>query len=72
MLPGTLSFRGAMTQGGLALGHAPPGTVSITLDGTPVELAPDGRFLIGFGRDAGPVSVVEATLKDGRRVREET
>lgn len=60
-----------MVQGGLAFGYAPPGTASVTLDGRAVELAPDGRFLIGFGRDAGPAAVVEATLRDGRRVRSE-
>jgi len=68
---GKFAFRGTMTQGALLLGVAPPGTVSITLDGTPVDIASDGHFLIGFGRDAAPSSVVEAVLRDGRRVREE-
>jgi biotin carboxyl carrier protein len=60
---------GAITQGGLVRGTAPAGTVAITLDGQPVAFAPDGRFLFGFGRDAGPSSVLEARLGTGERVR---
>jgi hypothetical protein len=67
---GTLTFQGAITQGGLVTGNAPSGTAAVTLDGKPVELARDGRFLIGFGRDADPVAVVEARLSDGRVVRQ--
>jgi len=59
-----------MTQGGLLFGTVPRGTVSLRLDGSPVEIASNGRFLIGFGRDAGPNAVVDATLADGRHVRE--
>ena len=29
-----------------------------------------GRFIVGWGRDAGPLSIVEARLGDGTRVRE--
>ena len=68
---GKFSFRGTLTQGALLLGAAPPGTLSLTLDGTPVEIASDGHFLIGFGRDAASSSVIEAVLRDGRHVREE-
>lgn len=68
---GKFTFRGAVTQGGLLLGYAPAGTVSVTLDGSRVELAANGLFLIGFGRDAAPLSIIEAVLHDGRRVREE-
>jgi len=68
---GTFSFRGAMTQGALLLGTAPSGSVSIMLDGAPIDLAADGHFLIGFGRDAASSSVIEAVLRDGRHVREE-
>lgn len=41
----------SLTQGGMALGRAAPGS-RVTLDGKPVQVAPDGRFVIGFGRDA--------------------
>lgn len=59
---------GRIEQGGTALGTVPSGTQSLALDGKPVEIAPDGRFLIGFGRDAGPVATMVATLKTGKQV----
>lgn len=69
--PGKFTFQGAIAQGSLVIGNAPAGTVSLTLDGKPVELSRDGRFLIGFGRDAEAKAVVEALLVDGRVVRED-
>lgn len=59
-----------MTQGGLLLGSAPSGAVSVSLNGKPLALAPDGKFLIGFGRDAEPQAIVDAVLSDGRHVRQ--
>ncbi len=55
---------GEAVQGGLLFGTAPPGTQALTLDGQPVRLAGDGRFLIGFGRDATS-GTLAATLADG-------
>ena len=49
-----VTLDGPPMQGGLLHGTAPAGTLSLTLDGRPVPLAGDGRFLIGFDRDAGP------------------
>lgn len=48
------SLTGAMTQGGMVIGTAPPGTVAVTLDGASIPLSSDDRFLIAFGRDHGP------------------
>ena len=42
-------------QGGLAQGRAVPGS-RVTLDGKPVKVSPDGRFIIGFARDAAPTA----------------
>jgi len=56
-------------QGALLRGIAPPGSVSMDLDGHAVPLAPDGRFVIGFDRDAGPAAVLTARLADGGEVR---
>ena len=42
-----------VSQGGLAQGRAVPGS-RVTLDGKPVKVSPDGRFIIGFARDAAP------------------
>jgi hypothetical protein len=56
-------------QGALLSGIAPAGTALLLLDGKPVRFAADGRFIIGFGRDAGPSSLLEARLQDGRLLR---
>ena len=61
-------WTGTLRQGGLILGTAPTGTRALTLDGKPIALSPDGRFLAGFDRDAGPQAVLAATLADGRIV----
>ena len=50
---------------------APALTVRLTLGGTAVPLAPDGRFIIAFDRDSAPAAVLAAELADGRVVREE-
>lgn len=62
------SFQGALTQGGYVIGQAPPGAVSVKLDGEPVPLAANGRFVIGFGRDDRPRATVEALFGDGSRL----
>ena len=61
-------WTGTLSQGGLILGTAPAGTRSITLDGKLIALSPDGSFLAGFDRDAGPQAALTATLVDGRTV----
>lgn len=71
--PATSGFTldGAIEQGGVARGTAPTGTVSLSLDGEPVPLAPGGRFLIGFDRDEGVNAKLVATLADGRTIEKE-
>lgn len=59
----TLEGRGI--QGGWLRGTAPVGTVGLTLNGQPVELAEAGRFFLAFDRDAGPTHHLVATLADG-------
>ena len=70
--PPVTPFRwtGQLSQGGLIRGQAPTGAVSVTLDGQAVPLAPDGAFLAGFDRDAGPSAELLAILADGRQVRQ--
>lgn len=62
------SFRGTMSQGGMVIGTAPAGTIALTLDGATIPVAPDGRFLIAFGRDHGPTATLVATRADGTNV----
>ena len=62
------TFVGTMSQGGMLIGTAPAGTISIVLDGADVTLGADGRFLIAFGRDHGPDATLIATRRDGSTV----
>ncbi len=55
-------------QGSYVLGWVPTGTAKLTLDGQDIAFAPDGRFALGFGRDAPPLSGLTAILQDGRAV----
>ena len=57
-------------QGGLALGWAPAATRRLVVDGQDVAMVPDGRFIIGFGRDRAPVAVLTAFLADGNSITE--
>ena len=61
----SFALEGAPAQGALIRGRAPAGTAALTLDGRPVPLAPDGRFLIGFDRDAPAGAALVARLADG-------
>ena len=59
-----LALDGALTQGGLMVGRTLPGA-TVTLDGRPLRLTDDGRFLFGFGRDHGPAAVLVLRRADG-------
>ncbi|MDX1425698.1 MAG: M23 family metallopeptidase [Kiloniellales bacterium] len=63
-----LTLTGALSQGGLVYGQTRPGA-EVRLDGRPVPVGEDGRFLFGFGRDAAPEAVLELTLPDGTQAR---
>lgn len=67
----TADFRlsGSASQGALLRGTAPPGTVGLDINGRQIPLAPDGRFILGFDRDAGPAAMLTARLADGSEVR---
>lgn len=59
---------GAAVQGGLVIGRAPEGPHSLFLDDTPLELSPDGFFLIGFDRDAPMQANLVAIRADGSKI----
>ena len=61
----SVHLEGRFVQGGLILGLAPPGA-EITLGERAVLVAPDGRFVIGFGRDHGADAELIVRLPDGR------
>ncbi len=62
----TLDLQGNFTQGGLVIGRTQPGS-RVELDGEPVAVGDDGRFLLGFGRDAGAKSALVVTGPGGDR-----
>jgi murein DD-endopeptidase MepM/ murein hydrolase activator NlpD len=61
-------LRDDAVQGGIVLGQAPAGTVSVTLNGSSVPLGDKGFFLIGFDRDAENSASLVATLANGKTV----
>ncbi|WP_375397222.1 M23 family metallopeptidase [uncultured Sphingomonas sp.] len=66
--PADFVLAGSLIQGGIVIGTAPAGAVALTLDGAAVPIAGDGRFLIGFDRDAAPSAQLTAVLDGGRRI----
>ncbi len=63
-----VDLEGRREQGGMMLGRVAPGS-TVTLDGRAVRLAPDGRFVIGFGRDHGPEATLVVRAPDGAVTR---
>lgn len=55
---------GVLTQGSMVTGKVDPGTY-LSLDGRQVQVAPDGRFVFGIGRDAASRAELEITHPDG-------
>ena len=50
-----VALQGHAIQGGVLWAHAPKAS-GVTLDGRTVPLLPDGRFLLGLGRDMPPTA----------------
>lgn len=65
---GPITLSGAAVQGGIMLGQLAPGALNLTLNGMPVRVAPDGRFMIGFSNDAPPAAILRVTAQGGRAV----
>ncbi|MEQ8804886.1 MAG: M23 family metallopeptidase [Rhodospirillales bacterium] len=65
-----LELSGQFVQGGLVTGKVAPGT-NLMLDGAPVAVAPDGSFIIGFGRKAKTKIVLRAEPPEGLPVTRE-
>jgi len=63
-----VSLQGNFTQGGLVFGATEPGS-RVELDGVRLGLSEDGRFLIGFGRDASQTAILSITGNDGKTVK---
>jgi len=61
--PVRFSVTGSLTQGSLALGSAPPGSL-VALDGRPLRVTADGRFAFGFGPDQTGASLITVRYPD--------
>ena len=68
---GALALAGEATPGGLMQGAVDPGA-KVTLDGKPVRVAPDGHFIIGFGRDAAATAALDVAFADGSRAHKDS
>lgn len=60
-----LELTGQFVQGGLVVGQVQPGT-HVTLDGQAIEVAANGTFVFGFGRDAPPKAQLTVRTPDGK------
>lgn len=60
-------LEGDFIQGGLVQGHTDPGT-KISLNGRLVTVTPDGRFVLGFGRDAPETMILQSVTPGGKRL----
>ena len=67
---GAFKLNRAPQQGSLSLGSVPPGTRRLVVNGQDVPFAPDGRFVVGFGREYDATAVMVAFLDGGRTVSE--
>jgi murein DD-endopeptidase MepM/ murein hydrolase activator NlpD len=58
------SITGTLEQGSLAAGQAPAGSL-VALDGRPLAVLPDGRFVFGFDYDQTRASLITVRYPDG-------
>lgn len=63
--PVAIAFSGELTQGGWIRGTLPRGMRTLSLDGVPVTVAPDGAWFAAFDRDAGPQALLRTVLANG-------
>src|SRR3546814_10278691 len=61
-----VTLEGAFTQGGLVFGRSLPGSTA-SLDGKPLRVTADGRFIFGFGRDAPQKATLQVTAPEDRK-----
>jgi murein DD-endopeptidase MepM/ murein hydrolase activator NlpD len=59
-------FDGQFVQGGFVRAQTTPGA-AVLFESRKLRLTPDGEFLIGFGRDAGPTAMLDITYPDGTK-----
>jgi murein DD-endopeptidase MepM/ murein hydrolase activator NlpD len=62
--PLRFSVSGALTQGSLATGQAPAGSL-VALDGRPLQVTGDGRFAFGFAPDQTKAALITVRYPEG-------
>lgn len=67
---GKFGLNRAPQQGSISLGQAPVGAKRIVIDGQQINIAPDGRFLVGYDRDNAATTLMTAFLANGEAVSE--
>lgn len=60
----------APQQGSVSKGVVPVGVTRLVMNGQDVPIAPDGRFVIGFGRDHDATAILAGFRGDGTNVTE--
>lgn len=55
-------------QGGLVIGRAPSGALTVMFNAEPISVSHEGFFLIGFDRDAENSASLVAILENGKKV----
>jgi murein DD-endopeptidase MepM/ murein hydrolase activator NlpD len=63
-----IELTGNFTQGGMAVGRTAPGS-KVSLDGGELPVSADGRFVLGFTREAPPNATLVIVAPDGRQER---
>jgi murein DD-endopeptidase MepM/ murein hydrolase activator NlpD len=63
-------FEGRFVQGGLVIGRVAPGA-RVQYEGRDLRVSPRGEFLLGFDRDAAPLTELIVIQPDGTRLRRE-
>lgn len=66
--PSRLRLEGKPIQGGLLRAQVDPGTRGVKFPGHRVVISPEGKFLIGFYRNAPPKETLTITFPDGARL----
>ncbi len=67
---GQVRLNGAIVQGGLVFGQAPPGA-TVRLDDQSLMLSPEGHFVFGFTRDETTSRTLTVQLSNGERWQRE-
>jgi murein DD-endopeptidase MepM/ murein hydrolase activator NlpD len=60
----TLDLKGDLSEGGLVIGTTDP-AAAVKLDGRPLSLTADGKFVFGFNRDAPKTAALDVVYPDG-------